>query len=46
MATLYISPTGAGLRDGSSLANAGTLANLNAFVAAAGAGGQVLLRAD
>jgi serralysin len=46
MATLYISPTGAGLRDGSSLANAGALADLNAFIAAAGPGGEVLLRAD
>jgi Ca2+-binding RTX toxin-like protein len=46
MPTLYISPTGSGLRDGSSLANAGILADLPAFIAAAGAGGEVLLRAD
>jgi Ca2+-binding RTX toxin-like protein len=46
MTTRYISPTGSGLRDGSSPQNAGTLSNLNAFVAAAGAGGQVLLLAD
>src|ERR1700754_221758 len=46
MATRYISPTGSGLRDGSSAQNAGTLQNLNAFVSAVGAGGQVLLLAD
>jgi Ca2+-binding RTX toxin-like protein len=46
MATLYISPTGAGLRDGSSLANAGVLGNLSAFISAAGPGGEVLLQAD
>jgi len=46
MATLYISPTGSGLKDGSSAANAGTLSNLNSFITAAGAGGQVLLLAD
>src|SRR5690349_13667998 len=46
MKTLYISPTGSGLMDGSSPQNAGTLANLNAFVSAVGAGGQVLLLAD
>ncbi|PZU92163.1 MAG: hypothetical protein DI527_10535 [Chelatococcus sp.] len=46
MATLYISPLGAGLRDGSSAANAGTLSDLPAFVAAAGADGKVLLIAD
>src|SRR6185369_252937 len=46
MATLFISPTGSGLKDGSSAANAGTLASLNNFVTAAGAGGQVLLLAD
>jgi len=46
MATLYISPTGCGLRDGSSPANAGSLSNLNSFIGAAGAGGQVLLLAD
>ena len=46
MAILYISPTGSGNRDGSSLANAGTLSNLSNFISKAGAGGQVLLRAD
>ena len=46
MATLYISPTGAGLRDGSSLANAGVLGDLSAFIGAAGPGGEVLLQAD
>lgn len=46
MATLYISPTGSGLKDGSSAANAGTLSSLNNFIGAAGAGGQVLLLAD
>lgn len=46
MTTRYISPAGSGLRDGSSPQNAGTLADLNAFVSAVGAGGQVLLLAD
>ncbi|WP_114946231.1 hypothetical protein [Microvirga calopogonii] len=46
MATFYISPTGSGSRDGSSLANAGTLSSLSNFISKAGAGGQVLLRAD
>ena len=46
MATLYISPTGSGLRDGSSIENAGTLSSLNKFIAAAGPGGEVLLIAD
>lgn len=46
MATLYVSPTGCGLRDGSSIENAGTLANLNQFIQAAGPGGEVLLLAD
>src|SRR4051812_28453708 len=46
MATLYISPTGSGLKDGSSAANAGTMANMNTFIGVAGAGGQVLLLAD
>jgi Ca2+-binding RTX toxin-like protein len=46
LATLYISPTGSGTRDGSSLANAGTISNLSSFIGKAGAGGQVLLRAD
>lgn len=46
MAALYVSPTGSGLRDGSSIDNAGTLANLNKYIRAAGAGGEVLLIAD
>ena len=46
MATLYVSPNGAGLRDGSSIENAGTLANLNQFIQSAGPGGEVLLLAD
>ncbi len=46
MATLYVSPTGSGLRDGSSIENAGTLSNLNQFIQAAGPGGEVLLLAD
>jgi len=46
MGTRYISPTGSGTHDGSSPQNAGTLADLNTFVSAVGAGGQVLLLAD
>lgn len=46
MATLYISPTGAGRKDGSSIENAGTLGGLSQFIAAAGPGGEVLLLAD
>jgi serralysin len=46
MAILYISPTGAGLGDGSSSANAGTLSSLSKFIGAAGAGGEVRLLAD
>lgn len=46
MPQLYISPLGSGLRDGSSAANAGTLSDLPAFVAAAGPDGEVLLIAD
>ncbi|HET6619973.1 MAG TPA: cadherin domain-containing protein [Dongiaceae bacterium] len=46
MATLYVSPTGSGLRDGSSRENAGTLGSLNTYIKAAGPGGQVLLLAD
>jgi len=46
MTTLYISPTGSGLRDGSSIQNAGTIGNLNSYITAAGAGGEVLLIAD
>jgi serralysin len=46
MATLYVSPNGAGLRDGSSIENAGTFSNLNQFIQSAGPGGEVLLLAD
>src|SRR4029453_3388915 len=46
MATLYVSPTGSGLRDGSSIENAGTLSSLNKYIQAAGPGGEVLLIAD
>jgi hypothetical protein len=46
MATLYVSPTGSGLRDGSSIENAGTLGNLNKYIGSAGPGGEVLLLAD
>src|SRR5437879_13663012 len=46
MNTLYISPTGAGLKNGSDWANAGTLSQLPGFITKAGAGGSVLLRAD
>ena len=46
MATIYVSPNGSGLRDGSSIENAGTLASLNQFIQAAGPGGEVLLLAD
>lgn len=46
MATLYISPTGSGLQDGSSAENAGTLAKLSQFIGQAGPGGEVLLIAD
>ena len=46
MAPIYVSPNGSGLRDGSSIENAGTLASLNQFIQAAGPGGEVLLLAD
>jgi Ca2+-binding RTX toxin-like protein len=46
MATLYVSPTGSGLRDGSSLENAGTIGSLNKYIKAVGPGGEVLLLAD
>lgn len=46
MASLYISPTGAGLRDGSSIENAAMLGSLSALIGAAGPGGEVLLLAD
>src|SRR5690349_2415776 len=44
--TAYASPNGAGRRDGSNWANAGTLSALNALLARAGPSGRVLLRAD
>jgi hypothetical protein len=44
--TFYITPHGAGDRDGSSWANAGTLANLAVLIGRAGPDGKVLLRAD
>ena len=43
---MYISPTGAGRKDGSSIENAGTLSSLNQFISMAGPGGEVLLLAD
>jgi Ca2+-binding RTX toxin-like protein len=46
MATFYVSPAGAGLRDGSSIENAGTIGSLNTYIKAAGPGGEVLLLAD
>jgi len=44
--TWYITPEGAGRRDGSSWADAGTLVNLPVLVGRAGPGGRVLIRAD
>jgi serralysin len=46
MATLYVSPTGSGLCNGTSIENAGTLSSLNQFIQSAGPGGEVLLLAD
>ena len=46
MAIRYISPTGSGLKDGSSPENAATLTNLSKMITAAGPGGEVLLLAD
>jgi serralysin len=46
MAALYVSPTGSGLRNGSSIENAAPLSSLNSLIAAAGPGGEVLLIAD
>lgn len=46
MATLYISPTGSGLGDGSSIENAATLSSLNQLIRTAGPGGEILLLAD
>jgi hypothetical protein len=44
--TLHIAPSPAGMGNGSDWANAGSLDKLSAFVATAGPGGKVLLRAD
>jgi hypothetical protein len=44
--TLYITPDGAGSRDGSSWASAATLSSLPALIGRAGPGGRVLIRAD
>lgn len=41
----HITVTGAGSRDGTTEANAGTLANLNAFISAVGPGGTVCVHA-
>ncbi|WP_283206757.1 beta strand repeat-containing protein, partial [Methylobacterium iners] len=46
MATLYISPTGAGKGDGSSIENAATLDVMAAMISAAGPGGEVRIIAD
>src|SRR5687767_1330069 len=46
MAALYVSPTGSGLRNGSSIENAAPLSSLNSLIAAAGPGGEVLVIAD
>jgi hypothetical protein len=43
---LYIAPSPAGTGDGSDWRNAGPLERLSAFIAMAGPGGKVLLRAD
>jgi hypothetical protein len=44
--TFYITPQGAGERDGSNWANAGTLVNLPVLIGRAGPDGKVLMRAD
>jgi hypothetical protein len=44
--TLYIAPSPAGTGDGSDWRNAGSLERLSAFIAMAGPGGTVMLRAD
>ncbi len=46
MATTYISPTGMGNKSGSDWANAASITSLNAMIAKAGPGGEVLLLAD
>jgi hypothetical protein len=43
---LLITPTGGGTRDGSSWANAGTLADLPKFIAARSTGGEIWVRGD
>ncbi len=43
---LYITPTGAGSRDGSSWENAASLVSLPVLIGRAGPGGSVLIRAD
>lgn len=42
----FVSPTGSGARSGLTVAHAGTLADLSAFIAAVGPGGRVVLLAD
>ena len=44
--TLYIAPSSAGTGNGSTWSNAGSIENLSKFIAMAGPGGRVLLRAD
>ncbi len=44
--TFYITPTGAGSRDGSSWESAGSLVSLPVLIGRAGPGGKVLIRAD
>jgi hypothetical protein len=44
--TLHVAPSPAGTENGSDWANAGSLEKLSAFIAMAGPGGKVLLRAD
>lgn len=46
MTTVYISPTGAGNKSGSSIENAASISSLNSMVKKAGAGGEVRLIAD
>ncbi|HEU0066382.1 MAG TPA: hypothetical protein VFQ57_03985 [Sphingomonas sp.] len=46
MSTLYISPTGAGDKSGSSWANAAAFTSINGVMGKAGVGGTVLLAAD
>lgn len=46
MSTVYISPTGSGTRDGSSIENAASIWSLDKMVQKAGAGGTVNLIAD